>query len=65
VKVDIAELKVPLTPRTCRTWWTACSSSTRTPEASAGFVWRLKDEAGTATEVAYDFNPQLIVNLSV
>jgi hypothetical protein len=34
-------------------------------EASAGFVWRLKDETGNATQIhAYD-DPMIITNLSV
>jgi hypothetical protein len=34
-------------------------------EASSGFVWRLKDEAGNATQIrAYD-DPLVIVNMSV
>lgn len=34
-------------------------------ERSPGFVWRLKDETGAATEIKVDEDPRLIVNLSV
>ncbi len=34
-------------------------------ERSDGFVWRLKDESGNATEFDVFDDPQLIVNLSV
>lgn len=34
-------------------------------EASPGFVWRLKDETGNATDIALSSNPRFIINLSV
>ena len=34
-------------------------------EASDGFVWRLKDDSGNATNVQYDAAPDLLVNMSV
>ena len=34
-------------------------------EASAGFVWRLQDEAGNATSVRMYDDPSIIVNMSV
>ena len=34
-------------------------------EASDGFVWRLKDEAGNATQIRAYENPLIIVNMSV
>lgn len=34
-------------------------------EASPGFVWRLKDEAGNATGIRYAPDPLLAINLSV
>ncbi|SMB90063.1 DUF3291 domain-containing protein [Deinococcus hopiensis] len=34
-------------------------------EAAPGFVWRLQDEGGNATNIPYDPDPLLIVNLSV
>ena len=34
-------------------------------ERSPGFVWRLKDESGNATDIRADEDPRLIVNLSV
>ena len=34
-------------------------------ERSPGFVWRLKDGSGNATDIAVDDDPQLIANLSV
>ena len=34
-------------------------------EASEGFVWRLKDETGNATDIKAFDDPQLIVNMSV
>ncbi|MDO6766097.1 DUF3291 domain-containing protein [Agarivorans sp. 1_MG-2023] len=34
-------------------------------EASEGFIWRLKDETGNATEIQAFSNPRIIVNMSV
>jgi len=34
-------------------------------EASRGFVWRLKDEGGNATDTAFSDNPNELVNMSV
>jgi hypothetical protein len=34
-------------------------------EASRGFVWRLKDEGGNATDIAFSDNPNELVNMSV
>ncbi len=34
-------------------------------ERSPGFVWRLKDESGNATDIAVPDEPRVIVNLSV
>lgn len=34
-------------------------------EAARGFVWRLKSAAGNATDIAYNDDPFIIVNMSV
>ena len=34
-------------------------------ERSPGFVWRLQDEGGNATDIAFPGDPELIVNMSV
>ena len=34
-------------------------------ERSKGFVWRLKDETGSATDIAWNDDPQMLVNMSV
>jgi hypothetical protein len=34
-------------------------------ESSPGFVWRLKSDAGNATDVVYNDDPFVIVNMSV
>jgi len=34
-------------------------------ERMPGFVWRLKDEGGNATDIAYNSDPRIIANLSV
>ena len=34
-------------------------------EASVGFVWRLKDDCGNATDIVFSDNPNELVNMSV
>ncbi len=34
-------------------------------ERSKGFVWRLKDDTGSATQIKWNEDPRLIVNMSV
>ncbi len=34
-------------------------------EVSKGFVWRLKDESGNATDIEIESDPQIIINMSV
>jgi hypothetical protein len=34
-------------------------------ESSNGFVWRLKDEGGNATDITFSDNPNELVNMSV
>ena len=34
-------------------------------DAEPGFVWRLKSESGNATDIAYNDDPFIIVNMSV
>jgi len=34
-------------------------------EESPGFVWRLKSDSGNATDIAYNDDPFVIVNMSV
>ena len=34
-------------------------------EASTGFVWRLKDDGGNATDIVFSDNPNELVNMSV
>ena len=64
-EVNIAELKVPLTHPDVQDFVDGLVPINALADASPGFVWRLQDEAGDATGVAYDGNPLLIVNLSV
>jgi len=34
-------------------------------ERSNGFVWRLKEEGGNATEIVFNEDPRIIINMSV
>lgn len=37
----------------------------RLAESSKGFVWRLKEEGGNATNIRFNDDPRMIVNMSV
>ncbi|ULH16787.1 DUF3291 domain-containing protein [Deinococcus sp. KNUC1210] len=64
-QVNIAELKVPIGHPDVQDFVDGLAPINAQAEASSGFLWRLQDEAGDATQIAYDPNPLLIVNLSV
>ncbi|WP_425145748.1 DUF3291 domain-containing protein [Deinococcus sp.] len=64
-QVNIARLKVAIEHPDVRDFVAGLAPINAQAEASGGFVWRLQDDAGDATQIAYDPNPLLIVNLSV
>lgn len=37
----------------------------QTAEAAEGFIWRLQDESGNATNIQYFDDPKMLVNMSV
>ena len=64
-QVNIAQLNVPIDHPDVQDFVDGLAPINAQAEASGGFVWRLKDDGGDATHIAYDPNPLLIVNLSV
>jgi len=64
-QVNIARLRAPLDAPELQGFVEGLAPINALADAAPGFVWRLQDESGDATGVAYDPDPLLIVNLSV
>jgi hypothetical protein len=64
-QLNIGRLVAPVGHSLVADFMAAIDQVNATAEASAGFVWRLRTPAGNATEVAWNDDPQMIVNISV
>jgi hypothetical protein len=66
-QLNIARLRHPTDHPEIRDFMDGLERINALAEASPGFVWRLKDETGNATEVRHPWShdPMIIVNLSV
>ncbi len=64
-QLNIARALAPLDDPTLADFVAALDRINALAEASPGFVWRLQDESGNATEIRAFDDPQVIVNLSV
>ena len=64
-EINVARLRYPLDDPRVAEFVANLDRVNALAEGSPGFVWRLKDEAGNATQIrAYD-DPLIIVNMSV
>lgn len=64
-QLNIARAKAPLDDPLLADFVAQLDAVNAMAEESPGFVWRLKDDSGNATDIrAYD-DPRLIVNMSV
>ena len=64
-EVNVARLRYPLADPRAADFVDNLDRVNALAEASDGFVWRLKDETGNATQIsAYD-DPAIIINISV
>jgi hypothetical protein len=64
-QVNIGRLVAPRGDPRVTPFFEALDRINALAEASPGFVWRLKDEAGNATSIQYSPDPLLIPNMSV
>lgn len=64
-QVNIARLRAPLDDPMIVDFVAGLDRINALAESTPGFVWRLKDEGGNATEIAWDDDPSVIVNMSV
>lgn len=64
-QLNIARARAPLTEPAMAGFVAALAEINALAEASPGFVWRLKDESGDATQIRAFEDPAIIVNMSV
>lgn len=64
-QVNIARLSAPLDSPQLADFMANLDPVNALAEASAGFVWRLKDKGGNTTAIPFTNDPTIIVNLSV
>lgn len=64
-QVNVALARAPLESELMREFTAALGEINALAEASPGFVWRLKTDAGDATSLRPFPDPRMIVNLSV
>lgn len=64
-QINIARLLAPLDDPRIAGFVRQLDEVNALAEAAPGFVWRLKSDAGNATDIAYSDDPFVIVNMSV
>ena len=64
-QLNIAIMKYPLDDPRMEGFVSQLDSINALAEESDGFVWRLKDDTGNATEISAFDNPNYLVNMSV
>ncbi|MGV3769498.1 MAG: DUF3291 domain-containing protein [Sphingobium phenoxybenzoativorans] len=64
-QVNIGRLVAPKGDPRVQPFFDALDRINALAEASPGFIWRLKDEGGNATDIQYSPDPLLIPNMSV
>ncbi len=64
-QINIARLLAPIDDPRIADFVAQLDEINAVAENSPGFVWRLKSDSGNATDVVYNDDPFLIVNMSV
>lgn len=64
-QLNIAKLRAPLDDPLLADFVAGLDRINALAESTPGFVWRLKDEGGNATDIAWEGDPDVIVNMSV
>lgn len=64
-QINIALMKAPLHDPVMAEFANALDEVNAIADQSPGFVWRLRDEGGNATNIRAFENPRILVNLSV
>ncbi|NQZ28732.1 MAG: DUF3291 domain-containing protein [Colwellia sp.] len=64
-QLNIAKVKYSLEAPEIKEFVDNLEPVNNTAESSSGFIWRLKDESGDATDIQVFSDPNIIVNMSV
>ncbi|CAD5287852.1 conserved hypothetical protein [Alteromonas sp. 38] len=64
-QLNIAKAKYSLESTEIKEFVDNLDPVNRIAESSSGFIWRLKDDSGNATEIQAFSDPNIIVNMSV
>ena len=64
-EINVARLRYPLDDPRVADFVDNLDAVNALAERSEGFIWRLKDESGNATQIAAYDDPMIIVNMSV
>jgi len=64
-QINIARLVAPLDDPRIAEFVALLEPINALADEASGFVWRLKSESGNATDIAYNDDPFVIVNMSV
>src|SRR5260370_7832756 len=64
-QVNISRLLAPLDDPKIAEFVAQLEPTNALADKSPGFVWRLKSESGNATDIAFNDDPFVIVNMSV
>jgi heme-degrading monooxygenase HmoA len=64
-QINIGRLVAPVDDPKIAEFVAQLDSVNALAEASPGFVWRLQSDAGNATDIAYNDDPFVIVNMSI
>lgn len=64
-QVNIAKAKAAMDTEVMKEFSDNLDPINSIAESSAGFIWRLKDESGNATDIQPYDNPDIIINMSV
>ena len=64
-QLNIADAKYPLESTEMSDFVNNLEPINAIAESSEGFIWRLKDDSGNATDINPTNNPNLLVNMSV
>jgi hypothetical protein len=65
VQVNVARLQAPLDSAQLKDFVDLLGPINALADSAPGFVWRLQDASGNATEIRFGSDPMLIVNLTV
>jgi len=64
-QINIARLLAPIDDPQIADFVAQLDSINALAEAAPGFIWRLQSSSGSATDMAYDDDPRVIVNMSL